>query len=192
MSTRREVPVRAAMSAPVLGPDADISLRAAARVMWVNQMSVLPLGGPAGLPRIVSERDVVHALAEGAHPDLTLVGDVASVEPLSVGPNTSLRAAVNLMHEVGIRHVPVVEHGIVVGMLSLLDALAACSGPARTMSEAARMDADRPPRRWMTPTGDPCPRSLRVDGRVEGTGDCQGCGCCLLSTGLVELQQPVG
>lgn len=41
------------------------------------------------------------------------------------------------------------------------------------------------PRRHGTPTGAPCPRTLRVDGRVEGSGDCLGCGACLLGTGLV-------
>jgi len=187
MSARRDVPVREAMSQPVVGLGAHGTLRAATKVMWDKQLGVLPLFGPAGWPRIVSERAVVHAIANGADPDETLVGDVAIVESVSVGPSASLRAAVNLMHEVGIRHVPVVEHGQVIGMLSMLEALAAPPAMALTMSEAARTDADRPQRRWMTQTGDPCPRSLRLDGRVEGTGDCHGCGCCILSTGLVDL-----
>ena len=34
--------------------------------------------------------------------------------------------------------------------------------------------------RYQTPTGQPCPRSLRVDGTVWGSGDCQACGYCLL------------
>jgi hypothetical protein len=33
---------------------------------------------------------------------------------------------------------------------------------------------------YATPTGDPCPRAVRVDGTVEGSGDCGSCGCCLL------------
>lgn len=41
------------------------------------------------------------------------------------------------------------------------------------------------PRRYGTLTGEPCPRTVRVDGDVEGTGDCLGCGACLLGTGLV-------
>lgn len=41
------------------------------------------------------------------------------------------------------------------------------------------------PRRHGTPTGEPCPRTVRVDGGIEGTGDCLGCGACLLGTGLV-------
>ena len=45
-------------------------------------------------------------------------------------------------------------------------------------------------RRWGTPTGEPCPRWVRVDGRIEGSGDCQGCGFCLLLAGLVEFAAP--
>jgi hypothetical protein len=35
-------------------------------------------------------------------------------------------------------------------------------------------------RRWATPTGEPCPRVKRLDGTIEGSGDCVGCGFCLL------------
>ena len=38
---------------------------------------------------------------------------------------------------------------------------------------------DAPVFRYLTPTGDPCPRSLRADGTVEGHGHCHGCGYCL-------------
>ncbi len=34
--------------------------------------------------------------------------------------------------------------------------------------------------RWATPTGEPCPRIRRCDGTLEGSGDCVGCGFCLL------------
>ncbi len=39
--------------------------------------------------------------------------------------------------------------------------------------------------RYLTPTGEPCPRSVRTDGTVEGTAHCHGCGFCLLGSGLV-------
>lgn len=35
-------------------------------------------------------------------------------------------------------------------------------------------------RRYATPTGEPCPRTVHVDGTVEGTGECLWCGFCLL------------
>jgi hypothetical protein len=35
-------------------------------------------------------------------------------------------------------------------------------------------------RRWATPTGEPCPRVMRVGRTIEGSGDWVGCGFCLL------------
>lgn len=40
-------------------------------------------------------------------------------------------------------------------------------------------------RRYQTWNGEPCPRYVRVDGTVVGSGDCVGCGTCLLGSGLV-------
>jgi hypothetical protein len=45
----------------------------------------------------------------------------------------------------------------------------------------------RPGHRYATPTGDPCPRTVHVDGTIENDGNCQSCGMCLLFGGLVEL-----
>ena len=34
--------------------------------------------------------------------------------------------------------------------------------------------------RWDTPTGEPCPRAVRLDGTIEGAAHCVSCSCCLL------------
>jgi len=55
-------------------------------------------------------------------------------------------------------------------------------------------DADAPqgsaPRiagyRYPTPTGEPCPRTIRVDGTIERGGNCQSCGTCLLYGELID------
>lgn len=48
--------------------------------------------------------------------------------------------------------------------------------------DAARRIEPAPPepRRYATPTGACCLRSMRVDGTVAGSGDCEACGTCLL------------
>ena len=46
-------------------------------------------------------------------------------------------------------------------------------------------------RRWWTPTGEPCPRTERLDGTLEGSGDCVGCGFCLLLAGIVDRRGEV-
>jgi hypothetical protein len=40
--------------------------------------------------------------------------------------------------------------------------------------------------RYATSTGDPCPRTIRVDGTIENGGNCQSCGTCLLFSGLID------
>jgi len=40
--------------------------------------------------------------------------------------------------------------------------------------------------RYPTPTGEPCPRTVHVDGTIENNGICQSCGTCLLFGGMVE------
>ena len=56
-----------------------------------------------------------------------------------------------------------------------------------------RHDAERtasapriPGYRYPTPTGEPCPRTVRVDGTIEFGGNCQACGFCLLYAELVD------
>jgi hypothetical protein len=43
-----------------------------------------------------------------------------------------------------------------------------------------------PGHRYPTPTGEPCPRTVRVDGTIEFGGNCQSCGTCLLYAGLLD------
>jgi CBS domain-containing protein len=45
-------------------------------------------------------------------------GDVMTPDPETVGPRTTVSEAWELMRERGIRHLPVVEHDALVGMLS--------------------------------------------------------------------------
>jgi hypothetical protein len=52
--------------------------------------------------------------------------------------------------------------------------------------DASGQQASWAVRRYDTPTGQPCPRQLRVDGTVEGAGACLGCGTCLLFGGLLD------
>jgi acetoin utilization protein AcuB len=59
------------------------------------------------------------------------VGDVMTRDPLTVGPDVSVRAAQNLMREKGIRHLPVVEEtGRLLGILTDRDVRHAAFVPA--------------------------------------------------------------
>ncbi len=81
--------------------------------------------GPHGAIGLVSERDIVRALADGADPSVTRAEEVMIEELVTVGPNDSTLDAVHRMLDAEVRHLPVVEDGVAGGMISARDALRA-------------------------------------------------------------------
>jgi CBS domain-containing protein len=63
-------------------------------------------------------------VAEGRDPHSTRVGEVMTANPRTITPDRPFRHALHLMHEGEFRHVPVVENGRPLGMVSARDALA--------------------------------------------------------------------
>jgi CBS domain-containing protein len=76
---------------------------------------------PAG---IVTERDVVNLVADGGDPSSVRVGDRMSRDLATVAPRDDVADAARLMSERGVRHLPVVERGGLVGMVSIRDLIA--------------------------------------------------------------------
>jgi CBS domain-containing protein len=73
---------------------------------------------------ICTERDIVfRVVAKGLDPDATCLGDVMTASPQTVAPDKPFGTALLLMHERGFRHLPVVQNGKVVGMVSSRSAL---------------------------------------------------------------------
>lgn len=82
---------------------------------------VLIMDGDA-LHGILTDRDIViRALAEGRDPDATTVGDIASAEVHTVGPDDPDTEAVKVAREHNVKRVPVVEDGRPVGIVTLGD-----------------------------------------------------------------------
>ena len=79
---------------------------------------------------IITERDVTAAMAEGADPATTPVSDYMTPAPEVLQPDSELADATQLMLELGIRHLPVVRGGHLVGVLSIRDLLDAEVHPA--------------------------------------------------------------
>jgi len=108
----------------VLTVSPDASVRAAARAMaerYVGSIMVVERGILVG---ILTERDcLVRVLAAGVDPDTTRVSAVMTRHVMTINPNNLLVNALHRMHDNGFRHVPVVEHGRPVGMVSVRDAL---------------------------------------------------------------------
>ncbi|MGH2771638.1 MAG: CBS domain-containing protein [Actinomycetota bacterium] len=78
---------------------------------------------------IVTERDVLRAVARGTVPWSTKISEVMTTGPVSIPPHIDTAEATQLMLENGFRHLPVVEEGALVGIVSLRDLLVAAYRP---------------------------------------------------------------
>jgi CBS domain-containing protein len=73
---------------------------------------------------IFTERDAVfRVLARGRDPRTTSLADVMTSAPLTIDPDKSYGHALLVMHQNGFRHVPVIENGKLVGIVSSRNAL---------------------------------------------------------------------
>jgi IMP dehydrogenase len=71
---------------------------------------------------ILSERDYTRkVILKGRSSDTTRVEEIMTPNVVCVSPRTKTRDCMALMTERGIRHLPVLEDGRVVGMISIRD-----------------------------------------------------------------------
>jgi CBS domain-containing protein len=73
---------------------------------------------------ILTERDLLRAIAYRVHTSEARVREWMTEDPITVPPETELDAASQLMLDKNFRHLPVVEGGRVVGVVSLRRAVA--------------------------------------------------------------------
>jgi CBS domain-containing protein len=115
--------VRAVMHTPVIAVDGDATLRKASSLLRDADTGTLAVMDGAAVAGIFSERDVTRALADGADPDRIWVADVMSAEPRYVTAGDLIDTARDVMLAAGIRHLPVLEEGELVGIVSMRDLL---------------------------------------------------------------------
>lgn len=113
------------MTSPGAFADTESPLRAAAQAMVSQGVGSLILLGPDGPSAIVTERDLVTALAEERDPDSTWAVEVASEDLVTLSPEESVQDAIEAMVSYGVHHLPVRSRGEVVGMISASNILAA-------------------------------------------------------------------
>ena len=96
----------------------------AARLMKKHDVGALMIVDSGRLTGIFTERDALfRVIAEARDPGTTLVADVMTSKPQTITPDKAVGHALLMMYEGGFRHVPVVEDGKPVGMVSARDAL---------------------------------------------------------------------
>jgi CBS domain-containing protein len=102
----------------------EITVSDAARLMKQHHVGALMVVEGDRLTGIFTERDVVfRVLAEGRDALATRVFDVMTASPRTIDPDKTVEHALMLMYDGGFRHVPVVDDGRPVGMISARDAL---------------------------------------------------------------------
>ena len=76
------------------------------------------------LSGIFTERDALfRVIAAGRDPATTKLADVMTPQPQTMHPDEPFVKALRIMHKRGFRHLPVVEHGRPLGIVSARDAL---------------------------------------------------------------------
>ena len=100
-------------------PDETVQL-AIARMLEENVGSVAVCEGNS-LVGIFTERDVMRLAGENIELQELRVGDVMTRRVLTVSPDDDILAAGALMAERRIRHLPVVQDGMVMGIVGLRD-----------------------------------------------------------------------
>jgi CBS domain-containing protein len=95
-------------------------LAAVAQRMVDRDVGAVLVTDGSGLAGILTERDVLRAVAAGIQDD-TVVSDWMTRDPETMGSDDTTQQAAVLMIHGGFRHLPLVDGDEVVGMLSIRD-----------------------------------------------------------------------
>jgi len=96
----------------------------AARLMREHKVGAVMVVEQGKLVGVFTERDALfRVVAESRDVQKTRLAEVMTRDPQTLGPTQTFSDALHIMHEGGFRHVPVVENGQPVGMISCRDAL---------------------------------------------------------------------
>ena len=98
------------------------TVREAARAMRQRHVGAVLVVSGDRLEGIFTERDMVNrVVAEGLDPDATQLAKVMTSSPDTVGPNDTAIDALRRMQDGGYRHLPVIDGGRLVGIVSRRD-----------------------------------------------------------------------
>ena len=103
----------------------DSTLSAVARELCDDEIGVVVLGTPGKPVGVVSERDVVRAVAKSLDPATTPASAVASSTIVWCDRSATVHEAAELMMEHYVRHVLLEDRGHLVGIVSARDLLGA-------------------------------------------------------------------
>ena len=108
----------------LLSTQASLPVVDAARLMRTHKVGAIVVVEGERLVGIFTERDALfRVVAEGRDPQTTPVGDVMTANPTTIDADKPFARALELMHAGSFRHVPVVDNGRPIGIVSSRDAM---------------------------------------------------------------------
>jgi len=100
----------------------DVTVREVVEAMAKRRFGAVPVVENDRLVGIFSERDVlVRVVAAHKDPDTTRLGEVMTANPDTVKSSDAVLHALDLMNQHGYRHLPVVDDGRLIGLVSIRD-----------------------------------------------------------------------
>lgn len=94
----------------------------AIRLMSEKDIGALPVMEGTRLVGIISERDYMSkVMLKGRSSKDTPVGDIMTREVVTVAPDQSVSECMNIITQFRVRHLPVVENGALLGIVSIGD-----------------------------------------------------------------------
>lgn len=122
---RRTDPVGTLLSPAVATVAPTATLAEAVEAMAADRLGLLVVTGTSGMVGVISERDIIAALADGADLEVERVRDHATDRVVTVDADLSIAEAARRMVDAEIRHLAVTRDDDVAGVVSVRDLLVA-------------------------------------------------------------------
>jgi CBS domain-containing protein len=120
-STHPTDPIARIMVWPVATMPGEASLLEVAESLASDHIGAVGVVENGHLVGVVSERDVVTHLAQGANPEHVTAADVMTTDLVTAHPDDLILDAARRMMEAEIRHLPVVAEDKIAGFVSMRD-----------------------------------------------------------------------
>jgi CBS domain-containing protein len=122
--------VRELVGGEVIWVAPEATMRSAAVSMKSNGVGSVAVEVDGALEGILTERDLLDAVADGADLDLERVDRWMTSYPDSIDPDMQVTEAAQWMLASGYRHIPVIDGSRILGMISIKDVLWAMTEPS--------------------------------------------------------------
>ncbi len=122
--------VRELVGGEVIWVAPEATIRSAAVSMKSNGVGSVAVEVDGALEGILTERDILDAVAEGADLDFERVDKWMTSYPDSIDPDMQVTEAAQWMLASGYRHIPVIDGDRILGMISIKDVLWAMTEPS--------------------------------------------------------------